>query len=65
MKDYGKVGDAIDGSRFFRDFCYRCHEPIRVLVADGHNQCERCKVAWSPEPKAVHLTPRQAVKMIG
>jgi hypothetical protein len=44
-----RSGDAIPGSRFFRAFCARCDEPMRVDYTtmrdnDGESlYCERCE----------------------
>ena len=35
-------GDPVPGSRYFRDFCWICNEPIRVTVPDGCSCCNKC-----------------------
>ena len=41
---YGLVGSKIDGSRFVRDYCKVCHEPIRLtcLIKGGLSVCNQC-----------------------
>ena len=36
-------GDAIPGSRFLRDFCDACGEPIRVTSIARPNHCDSCR----------------------
>ena len=55
-------GEGIKGSRFLRDFCARCDEPMRVSDCNGNNLCEECR----PHPLLFHkanLTPRQRHKL--
>jgi hypothetical protein len=40
-------GDAIPGSRYVRDFCVTCGEPIRVNIVGDH-QCLSCKPTGIP-----------------
>lgn len=35
-------GEPIQGSRYSRDFCYFCGEPIRVTRVGGANLCHIC-----------------------
>ena len=39
-----KRGDRIPGSRYYRSFCARCQEPMRVVKAalDGPVWCREC-----------------------
>jgi ferredoxin len=38
VKSMEKVGERIKGSKFLRDFCTRCGEPIRVASVENiHN----------------------------
>lgn len=39
---YGKVGDRILGSKYFRDYCYYCLDPIRVANPGAVNVCDGC-----------------------
>lgn len=44
VKKWGAVGSAIPGSRYYRDYCTRCSEPMRVeedRVGDEHF-CSEC-----------------------
>lgn len=36
------TGHSIPGSKFLRDYCFRCGTPMRVQEADGLNWCEEC-----------------------
>jgi hypothetical protein len=38
-------GDTIPGSRFLRDFCEGCGEPIRVINVATPNYCTECDPA--------------------
>ncbi len=44
MPDTLHRGDAIPGSRYVRDFCSTCREPIRVEQAHGKHTCADCKI---------------------
>lgn len=35
-------GARIEGSKYFRDWCATCKEPIRVIGIRSPNQCTRC-----------------------
>jgi len=35
-------GESIAGSRYRRDFCAKCGDPIRVSSVDGLNFCSAC-----------------------
>jgi hypothetical protein len=35
-------GAAIPGSRLLRDYCTKCHEPIRVQSIRESNSCHDC-----------------------
>lgn len=61
-----QIGQAIPGSKFVRDYCWKCGEPIRVshggksqiagLKLDRINFCEKC----DPRPTPVKSTPRMS-----
>ena len=36
-------GDPIPGSKFLRDFCAECEEPIRVTSISTQNYCHECR----------------------
>lgn len=42
-------GDSIPGSRFLRDFCESCGEPIRVTSVSSANYCNDCKPSGNKE----------------
>lgn len=42
LTDLLQRGRKIPGSRYVRDFCNRCNEPIRVIDCDGKNYCREC-----------------------
>lgn len=44
-----KKGDKIPGSLFYRDFCHRCGEPLRVSNLNEENYCEDCE----PGPRSL------------
>jgi hypothetical protein len=54
-----KAGDPIPGSKFFREFCIYCGEPIRV-PAESVGMTVKCHLCDHPRP-APHtgITPRQ------
>ena len=37
-----RIGDRIEGSRYVRDRCKHCRQPIRVVCTGTYNQCEEC-----------------------
>lgn len=39
---YGARGAPVPGSKYVRDYCTGCHDPIRVKSIMGHNFCTRC-----------------------
>ena len=52
-------GASIPGSRYIRDYCTRCGEPIRVLeLRDEGNHCKDC---YNAHPPGAHtgMVPRQ------
>ncbi len=57
-------GEAIASSRFYRDFCERCSEPIRVKFDDlkKANHCDDC---YNAHPPGAHtgLVKRQRAKL--
>ena len=46
MSEQEKRGDKIEGSRFYRAFCLRCNEPMRVpestILSGIPTFCEQC-----------------------
>lgn len=42
-------GDTIVGSRFIRDFCADCGEPIRVISIETPNYCTECRPEGTKE----------------
>ena len=58
-----RPGDPIPGSRYVREFCYSCGEPIRVHPGKvgWHELCERCDHRI-PSPHT-GLTDRQREKL--
>lgn len=51
-------GAAIPGSRYVRDFCRECEEPIRVVVADGSSCCADCAGARARRERALQTDRR-------
>jgi hypothetical protein len=43
-QNFGQVGDPIKGSKFFRDYCANCSEPMRVTGprVGEENYCWDC-----------------------
>lgn len=62
LEAYGKVGEQIPGSRYFRDYCRRCSEPLRVTEGrlDIANYCNDCSPG-EPPAAGTGLTYRQAI----
>lgn len=62
-------GQQIPGSKYFRDYCVRCGDPLRVtenrLGAGQHAPQNYCEDCWPPLPPPVFagLTPRQLAKL--
>lgn len=59
---WGNRGDAIAGSRYFRNFCAACDEPMRVYEDDRNStemECERCGGLHVLKDKGAVLTDRQ------
>ena len=54
------AGDMIPGSRFYRAYCERCGEPMRVNASerDYEHYCEECGPK-RPDDLSKNLTPRQ------
>ena len=54
------AGQQIPGSRYFRAYCTRCDEPMRVFQEDVHkeNYCEECDPP-KLDDHSTNLTPRQ------
>lgn len=46
------AGQRIAGSRFFREYCARCHEPMRVTqdLVGTKPMCEQCDPKPPPPP---------------
>lgn len=58
------AGQPVPGSRFFRAYCQRCGEAMRVVESkkdDGHF-CEECAPS-RPGDISENLTPRQRAKL--
>ena len=54
-----KAGERIAGSRYFRAFCLKCGEPIRVSSPKGGAQCEGCSKTIVSHGTWANLTARQ------
>lgn len=52
VAQWGEVGSPIIGSRFVRDYCYICNEPIRVPreQISYPNACSFCQPAYRGSP---------------
>ena len=37
------IGAPIEGSRYVRDYCCTCNEPIRVVEPSVLSQCDACR----------------------
>lgn len=47
-----KYGEPIEGSRFVRDRCAVCREPIRVVDISQFNRCHKCDpFSFVPGPR--------------
>lgn len=42
---FGDIGEKIEDSQYYRDYCYLCNEPIRVPCGKlrEHNACMGCQ----------------------
>lgn len=58
MKIMEKVGERIAGSRFVRDYCLVCGDPIRVVTVGG-NCCNKC---FPVGGRCAQLTARMSIK---
>jgi hypothetical protein len=49
---FGEVGAKIEDSRYVRDYCFICDEPIRVprRMLGLPNGCSRCQPAYRGSP---------------
>lgn len=58
------AGQPIPGSKFFRDYCRRCGEAMRVTESklESVNYCEECDPT-RPGDISENLTPRQRAKL--
>lgn len=63
-------GALIAGSRFYRDFCARCSEPIRVRYVNDtvENYCEKCDPKKPPQLAEIQrgggtLSPKQRARL--
>lgn len=50
--DYGEVGSPVWDSKYYRDYCYLCNEPIRVSLdkLGFPNACSFCQPAYRGSP---------------
>ena len=48
ISNYGEVGSPIKGSKYVRDYCFICFEPIRVPLEQIGlpNSCSFCQPAY-------------------
>lgn len=53
------AGTSIPGSKYFREYCFRCHEAIRVpKTAVGKVcLCQRCRVTSGGMPSRIYRDP--------
>ena len=53
--DYGEVGTPVEDSRYCRDYCYLCSEPIRVPLSmlGLPNACSGCQPDYRGKPGVV------------
>ena len=55
LDDYGEAGEKIEGSVYFRAFCYLCSEPIRVprRMLSFPNTCSGCIPDYRGKPGVI------------
>lgn len=58
-------GEQIPNSRYYRDFCYLCQEPIRVSFSDleRQNRCDNCYPMTGAPGAHTGLCKRQKAKL--
>jgi hypothetical protein len=52
LSEYGEIGSRIHNSKFRRDYCFICGEPIRVSLnmIGKPNSCSFCQPAYRSSP---------------
>lgn len=56
LLEYGPSGSRIPGSTLLRDYCIRCHQPMRVVDAGKPNMCLDCNPTGHPGTRTSTVT---------